>query len=141
MNAKKHDITIGIVRNTRRVRRNGVVVRRVTGPVFAVVADPNTGREWKWDERDQPGLYDFLRDFIRRWRPLAHTGYKQRSGGRKGNEIVYGTLDEKRARWSAYQEFVDEKKMQNRSLKITDRRKLAAEHFGVHLKTITRHTK
>lgn len=80
----KHDITIGVVRNKRLVHRKDAAVYRNTGPVFALVADPKTGREWKWKESDQPGLLDFLRQFVRTWHKPAVVGTQTTRGRSRG---------------------------------------------------------
>lgn len=115
--------------------------RKTKAGIVIFICCPRTSKKWEWLESDQPGLYDFLRGLVSLWHRSAVTGRKVSDGGRKGLQIAHGSAAERLEKWNKYKTFINSEKSKNKKLTTTDCRKLAADHFKVSLKTITRHTK
>jgi hypothetical protein len=77
---------------------------------------------------------------ILKYVPDTQRGVRVITGARKGHEGKYGTKEEKRTRWNAYQVEVDRRHELNPSLSYEALCKEAAEHFNVNKETIKRHT-
>lgn len=75
-----------------------------------------------------------------RMEPHAERGRKVKAGSQSGHETTHGTHEEKKTRWSSYQKFVDDKHLENSFLSYSQCARLAAAHFRVALRTITRNT-
>jgi hypothetical protein len=72
--------------------------------------------------------------------PLIRAGRGVRRGGKKGHEKVYGTQEEKAAKYTEYQTYIDDAFKQFPSESYEEHTRVAAEHFSVSQKTIKRHT-
>jgi hypothetical protein len=72
--------------------------------------------------------------------PDTQRGVRVITGARTGHEKKYGTEEEKRTRWNAYQVEVDRRHELDPSLLYGELCDKAAEHFGVCKKTIERYT-
>lgn len=110
--------------------------------------------EWPEDfRRDWPRIHDLLIDADRigmeaqlnaelaAIEPLAKTGRKVKEGAARGHTTAHGTEENKQERWRTYQEFLDKKRAEHPGLLPSHYVRLAADHFRVSTKTITRHAK
>ena len=80
-------------------------------------------------------------DFFNKYVSHIVRGQKTLNSSKEGHQAVYGTPQEKEAKWRQYQTFIDEKHEENPEWSYRKCAEKAANRFEVCLKTITRHTK
>lgn len=90
----------------------------------------------KFIEEDQRSAGEYIKNEVA---PMVKSQLKLREVLRKGHESIYGTKDEKEARWLSYQIEVDRLQLEE-NLLYTAACETAAEKFNKNTKTIFRHT-